>query len=368
MATTEDEKRNGDLIDRAAQTLHDHFGREFLGARLANSVRMAALLARELHLSDEEVSELLGRLESEGVVTWIEESVADSAQLPEESSEPHWRIELRPQDRARAAPESTPTPTSEEELGATRRVIVFAAPNDPRELRDLLVRELGLHPTDAMVRAHSAPCVLPDPLAPERADRLVAALAELGLVAETLPTRDVPDFHHGEAVHHAKCLAEGFEILEMHDREEELVPWEEIALISVGQVPSEVAHRYAEPATVVAARWSIARASTISLPAGPEAWIVRANPRKAFRIDHGRMNYEALGDRKTDSATHNFRVFLGDLVGHAPNAHLPPATRAFLEHGPVRHYEFPSSRELLHYTVFHLLMRERIDRHRETTT
>jgi hypothetical protein len=73
------------------------------------------------------------------------------------------------------------------------------------------------------------------------------------------------------------------------------------------------------------------------------------------------MNYEYLGSRKTPSATRNFRLFVEDLVQRIPSAYVTPATRAFLEHGPPRHYEFDSTDQLRRYTVFHLLIRLRAE-------
>ena len=48
--------------------------------------------------------------------------------------------------------------TESTEMGT--RLAVFAKPEDVHELADILVEELGLHPTDAMHEAHSVPCVL----------------------------------------------------------------------------------------------------------------------------------------------------------------------------------------------------------------
>jgi hypothetical protein len=92
------------------------------------------------------------------------------------------------------------------------------------------------------------------------------------------------------------------------------------------------------------------------LPAGPEAWLIRREPSRGFRIDHKRMNYEYLGTRKTDSATANFHLLIDDIIAHCPEVYLPPATRAFLEHGPVTDYSFDSPEELKRYTVLHLLV------------
>ena len=64
----------------------------------------------------------------------------------------------------------------------------------------------------------------------------------------------------------------------------------------------------------------------------------------------------------TGSASRNFRLFIGDIVARSSSAYLPPATRAFLEHGLLRHYEFHDSEELQRYTQFHLLLANRTRR------
>ena len=76
------------------------------------------------------------------------------------------------------------------------RVVIFAAPDDPYALREVLVNNLAMHPTDAMIRAHAAPGILPDRLSAEEAAQWVAAIGQLGLHAEAIPAVDIPDFGH----------------------------------------------------------------------------------------------------------------------------------------------------------------------------
>jgi type II secretory ATPase GspE/PulE/Tfp pilus assembly ATPase PilB-like protein len=243
------------------------------------------------------------------------------------------------------------------------RVIIFAAPDDPYALREVLVNALAMHPTDAMIRAHAAPGILPDQLTEEEAARWVATIAQSGVHAEAIPAAEVPDFGHTEAVHHARCLDEGLEVIEIHGEEEQLIPWPEVALLSVGQVPQEVSRRYVmQTTTLTAARRTLPPPLDVAMPSGPELWVVCMDPVRGFRVDHKRLNYEYLGDRMTDSSTRNFRVFLEDLAGRAASAYRTPATRAFLDHSSVRHYQFDSSEELRRYTAFHLMMRMRLTR------
>lgn len=248
------------------------------------------------------------------------------------------------------------------EASAAYRVAVFAAPDDVHELSQILEDVLGMHATDAAIHARSAPGILPDHLAAERAAELASAINTIGIHAEAIPAGSIPEFQHVEAVHHVRCLDSGLEILELTGAEQCVVPWDDVDLISIGQVPLETSRHYtsAEGASVISSgRRTAPGPVDRPLPAGPEAWIIRREPLRGFRIDHKRMNYEYLGTRKTDSATANFRVLIDDVISRAPEAYLPPATRAFLEHGPVTNYSFNSPEALKRYTVLHLLIHRR---------
>lgn len=238
------------------------------------------------------------------------------------------------------------------------RVVVFAAPDDPQELGRVLSEVLGMHPTDALLHARRAPGILPDRLPREQAARLAAAISKLGLHAESVSADQIPEFGHGEAVHHLKCLGAGLEIFGLNGELEASVPWEEIELICVGVVPQETARHYltSEMTTLSAARRTTPHALDVPLPEGPELWLIRRSPLTALCVDHKRMNYEYLGNRKTDSATANFRSFLNDLLQNAPRAYLTPSTRAYVGHGAEKLYHFASSDNLLHYAQFHLLV------------
>lgn len=240
-------------------------------------------------------------------------------------------------------------------------VVVFAAPEDLHELAQVLHDVLGMHPTDAIIHARLMPGILSDRLSRLQADRLAAAIDQLGLHAESISADEIPELDHGEAVHHVKCLETGLEIIDLRGALEARVPWDEIELICVGIVPQETARHYAtnEMATLSAARRTTHLALDVPLPEGPELWIIRRSPLRAFRVDHRRMNYEYLGDRKTDSATVNFRSFLDDLLQNTPHAYVTPSTRAYLGHRAERMYHFDSTGHLLRYAQFHLLVRRR---------
>src|SRR6516162_7187469 len=119
------------------------------------------------------------------------------------------------------------------------RVVVFAVPGDPQELAQVLTEVMGSHPTDAMVHARSAPGILPDLLSRDQADKLASAIEKIGVRAGVVRAEEIPDIHHGEAVHHCKCTAEGLQILETHGDLETCIRWDEIELVCLGVVPQE---------------------------------------------------------------------------------------------------------------------------------
>lgn len=242
------------------------------------------------------------------------------------------------------------------------RVVVFGAPDDPRELSQVLELTLGMHATDALVHARMAPGVSSLALPREQAERVVAGISAVGLGAEVIADADVPVLTRATVVHHASCLETGLEIIELHGRESALIAWDDVDLLSVGQIPKESSRHYqtSEMMTVTSGRRTGPSAFETPLTPGPEAWIICTRPFRPYRIDHKRMNYEYLGDRKTDSATNNFRLFIDDIIAHAQRAYLTPATRAYIERGSVADYSFDTAEELQRTTLLHLLIRRRV--------
>jgi hypothetical protein len=240
-------------------------------------------------------------------------------------------------------------------------VVVYAAPDDPQELGDVLARVLGLHPTDALVQARTAPGPLVDDLPRDTAERLAADISQIGVRAEAVPAADVPQFKNVVVVHHARCLDSGLEVLGLNAEEQMLIAWSDVDLISVGQVPQEMARHYVtgEMTAMSAARRTSPGPRDVLMTPGPSAWFVCKNPDCELRIDHKRMNYEYLGKRKTFSATANFRLFLDDVIARARQAYLTPSTRDYLAHGSVTDYSFASPEALKHDAILHILIRRR---------
>jgi hypothetical protein len=242
------------------------------------------------------------------------------------------------------------------------RVAVFATPWDRDELGKLLERQLQLHPTDANIHAHSVPGLLPDRLPREAAETLASAIGSLGLTCHVFHQKEIPDLDDAVAVHHARCTDAGFEVFDYKGESERVVPWADFELLSIGDVPGEASHHFQFPVIRALHAAPTPTMPPITTPdsTGPEAWLSASGSAGLFRIEHEQMNYESLGDRKTMSAACNFRTFISEVAARIPQAYLPPSTRAYLEHGFVRHFLFHSREEFRRYTQFHILLRHRL--------
>ncbi|MEW4527701.1 hypothetical protein [Maioricimonas sp. JC845] len=248
------------------------------------------------------------------------------------------------------------------------RVAVFAPADDPAELRDVLVRVLGLNAVDAQIHARAVPGLLPDRVSCETGDELVAAFGELGLAAEVIREEELPELDPEREVHHLRLVDDGLQLVGLSGEVETTVPWYQLDMLSIGHVPiDEPQHRYITDTTAVihSAPTGMAHRSLDVVRTGPQAWIVYGEPETGFRIDHQEMNYEYLGERKSTSATANFRLLVDDLIARAPELYLTPAARAYIDHGFQRHYEFRSAEELRQYTMFQLVVRRRLPPSRE---
>lgn len=251
----------------------------------------------------------------------------------------------------------------------TYRLVVFERPGDPQAVRDLFCGVTGLHPTDAMQWVARTPGLWPHPLAEGEVRELLDGLFELGVPAEAWRIDLVPDLSPPRTVHDVACLPEGFRVKGLRGEPTHWVPWDKIELISVGRIRAEDEYRELRPPGWVSALStglralagraprSARRGRAMRIPHDPvgEAYVVRKDPRIAFRIVADKMNYAYLGERLRTAAAENFPLLIADLVSRASQAYLPGATRAFLEHGDVELYEFPSSQALFDYTTHRLL-------------
>jgi hypothetical protein len=242
-----------------------------------------------------------------------------------------------------------------------KAVAIFGEPTSPHAVAELLADVAGLSPTDALIHARYAPGVLPDRLEPSQADLLVQRLVGIGLSAETIDPASLLDFHAPHIVHHARILDAGLELFTERGAADGLIPWDRLLVISAGQVPLESTQRFDwnDEHLFATARRSHHEAHRGALPPTMELWLVDNGP-KPIRIDQTRMNYETLGNDKTDSSAQNFRLFLERLTARASRAHVTPATRAFLDHGSLLKYSFASTEELQHATQLQALIARRM--------
>ena len=239
------------------------------------------------------------------------------------------------------------------------RVAVFSKPDDVHELADVLAEELGLHPTDAMHEAHPVPCVLTPRLTSANADRIARAIEQLGLRAEPIPLEELRAFDDLRTVHHVACRVSGLEILDLVGLPSELIPWDDLEVLNVGETPTEASHHLltGEFAVISSARHLQDVATDV--PAHTlELWIVCRQPERVYRLDASKLNFESLAEHKANSMHINLRLLLQSIVRHAPHAHLTPATREFLIDNKLAH--FTSAEQLLNVTQLHLLMAHRL--------
>lgn len=235
------------------------------------------------------------------------------------------------------------------------RLAVFAKPDDVHELAGVLAEEFGLHPTDAMHEAHSVPCVLSPRLTSANADRIASAIERLGLRAEAIPMDELRAFEDLRTVHHVACRLSGLEILDLVGLPTELIPWDDLEVLSVGEVPAEASHHpLTEKFTVISTARPLHDVVSDVPSHTPELWIVCRQPERVYRLDASKLNFESLAERKTNSKHINLHLLLQDIVRHATQAHLTPAARDFLDHDKLP--QFASPEQLQNVTQLHLLI------------
>jgi hypothetical protein len=249
------------------------------------------------------------------------------------------------------------------------RIAVFATPDDRTELASVLREQLNLLPTDAAIQARNLPGVLPERLPLAQAQRVSEGIREHGLHAEAFPANSIPELHPCETPHHLRWPAEGLQLCDLQGRVEHTIPWADIELVSLGQISTMAMGPGAIPpiVTVSAGGHPVPHRDTHSRhSSGLEILILSRNPRRVLRLDQKRLNYEFLGDRRSDSAANNIRLFLAELAQLAPGTYLTPATTAFLSHDVLSRYEFGSFEELERRTVLHALIRAKWRRETQT--
>jgi hypothetical protein len=250
------------------------------------------------------------------------------------------------------------------------RLVIFEAIDEPMELRDLVCRATGMHPTDAVQWLARAPGTWPQPLEETTVRELLDGFYDAGVAAEAWRTDLFPDLSPPRTIHRAACQNEGFRIEGLRGEPTHWVPWDRIELICAGVIATEDEFRNVQsprwPSTVVSGIRALAllkpqpasrRGRAARIPRDPvgEALIVRREPRIAFRVVENQMNYAYLGKRLSHAAADNFPVFIADLCARADSAHITESTRSFLERRHPGEHEFPSPQALLDHATLRLL-------------
>jgi hypothetical protein len=225
-------------------------------------------------------------------------------------------------------------------------VVIFGLPAEREALLRALRRELKLNGVDGRIQLHHLPGMLPERLSRADAERVAAAVRAVGADAGVLSADEWPDFGHAPTVHHVRCAECGLEIASLSGTSAELIPWRNVSLISVADVPLGGVQHFVAPRTaVIRATPRIKEAGLEGLLRGAEMWIVCNGPFRAFRINHREMNYEYLGGRLSSSSAVNFELLLNDIVEHAPQARLTRTTQAFVQHAHAHQWRYASAEE-----------------------
>src|SRR5262249_27936036 len=132
---------------------------------------------------------------------------------------------LRPPiSRGESAPHMPTTP-------ARYRLVIFEAIAEPHEVRDLVCRVTGMHPTDAMQWLARAPGTWPKTLEETEVRKLLDGLYELGIAAEAWRSDQFPDLSPARTVHRGACMADGFRIEGLRGEPTHWVSWDRVELI-----------------------------------------------------------------------------------------------------------------------------------------
>ncbi|GIW89368.1 MAG: hypothetical protein KatS3mg108_3692 [Isosphaeraceae bacterium] len=251
------------------------------------------------------------------------------------------------------------------------RIVVFDTIDNPEPVREWLVRNFALHPTDAARWVARMPGVSELRLDERTARDLIDGLYELEIAAEARREDNLPSLAPAVVPHTIACRDQGFLISGLRGEPTHWIPWDKVEVIDAGLItqPDEL-RAIVPPGWVTALRNGLnallrrpsliaRRERSIRIVRDPvgEIVLVRRDPTRAFRLVENALNYAYLGDRLRPSASENFPLLLDDLCTHAQTASLAPSTRAFREGRPAEEYTFSSSQALLDDALVRLLWR-----------
>ncbi len=255
--------------------------------------------------------------------------------------------------------------TNAEDAGSTaqkadHRLVVFAVSQDIQALEDGLMALPQMDRATARMQSRLMPGIIPYAYTAEAAELVAAALCQQGMTAEGIPVQNIPDLLHAFQTHHVQLTKTNLEVMDTTDHSQ-AVPWDKIAVISVGSVPSSSPSRFRGPAALSAGSSHKAWNEGVHIGgrSRPEALIVLSDGQPGFMLASDEMNYEYLGERLSTASTANFRLLLRDIISHAPAAWVTPSTVAFLDHTHDVRTDFKSHDEFRRYTEFQALLSQR---------
>lgn len=244
------------------------------------------------------------------------------------------------------------------------QIAVFAVPDDTERLEKLLMDLPDMDAPTVRQLVLSLPGLIPCRLTRSGAADVAAGIRELGVHATSIPCGDIPNVSHAVHVHRVNISQSTLEIVGPRNESQS---WsaESVDLLSVGVMPSAgpLRHRPAPSAAMGSSHRSWNEGAILSPKKRPEA-IVVLHDDSVLSLASDEMNYEYLGDRLSHSSSANFMSLIKDLRQLAADAWVTPSTRAFLDHAPVRHYEFRTREEFQQYTQFQTLLQGQFGRHR----
>lgn len=229
---------------------------------------------------------------------------------------------------------------------------------DGEKLRETLMARLGLNHIDAMMCSRHVPGLLKHHLSEVDAQALADDLRKIGFKVAILRNHEVSDMSSAESVHHARCEPYGLRIVDIHNRSSRVVPWAEIKMVCIGEVPTGDVHRYAANAiTAVTAGRHFQPSLNESRPlVSLEAWITCRWPFCGIKINQHELNFESLGITRVESSTVNFGHFIRDVMSRCTGAYFPESTRAYIQHTNVRAYRFASASDFQEYATLQSIL------------
>ncbi len=250
------------------------------------------------------------------------------------------------------------------------RLVLFDPPDDPKEVRDLLARVTGAHPTDVMQWVARSPGIWNRSLTQGQARDLLDGLFDLGLAAEARRPDLIPNLSPPRTIHSAACLDAGLRIEGLRGEPTHWVPWDKVELVVAGRIAAEDEFRDIVPPSWVSSlstglnallrrpQMVARRQRSIRIPRDPvgEAIVVRKDPRIAFRFVENAMNYASMGELLRPSAAENFPLFLRQICERACEAFVTPTAHAVIGREiQDERIVFPSSQALLEEATLRLL-------------